>query len=313
MHEELRRESVEAVLAARESTIRVEQIRPLAGGEISAVYELICRDPDESLVLKIYPDKWHFKMEKEIFVYGLMADDEEIPTPRIVIADDSKRHLNQNGLIMTKLEGRPLISIHERSAKDNRRLYEQLGRVMRRIHAIELNAFGYVTTQVIAPHPTNREYMSFQFEKKLREFGEFGGDPDTAQAIAAHVEANRHLFDDCDAPVLCHDDYHEGNFIVTQDADGVTLSGVVDVENAVAGDPLLDIAKADLYAIGGDPAKWEGFIDGYGPLGVNWQARLRLYKLYHGLELWDWYASVGQHGRLGDASNILDDVIGSAR
>jgi aminoglycoside phosphotransferase (APT) family kinase protein len=269
----------------------------------------VCRDPNESLVLKVYPDKWHFKMEKEVFVYGLMAQDEEIPTPRIVLADDSKQHLDQNCLILTKLEGQPLISIHERSDAENQRIYQRLGRVMRRIHAIELDAFGYVTTHVMAPHPTNREYMNFQFDKKLKEFNELGGDPETARAVVAHVDASRHLLDACEKPVLCHDDYHEGNFIVTREAGGLVLSGVVDVENAVAGDPLLDIAKADLYAMNGDSAKWQGFVDGYGPLGENWEGRLQLYKLYHGLELWDWYASVGQQDRLSDASDILTNAL----
>jgi hygromycin-B 7''-O-kinase len=26
---------------------------------------------------------------------------------------------------------------------------------------------------------------------------------------------------------------------------------------------------------------------------MNWQERVQLYKLYHALELWDWFAAVG--------------------
>jgi aminoglycoside phosphotransferase (APT) family kinase protein len=44
------------------------------------------------------------------------------------------------------------------------------------------------------------------------------------------------------------------------------LSGVVDVENAVAGDPLIDVAKTLLYSVGKSRAKRDGFLTGYGPI-----------------------------------------------
>ena len=31
----------------------------------------------------------------------------------------------------------------------------------------------------------------------------------------------------------------------------------------------------------------------YGQLPVNWRDRVQIYKLYHALELWDWFASLG--------------------
>jgi hypothetical protein len=58
-------------------------------------------------------------------------------------------------------------------------------------------------------------------------------------------------------------------------------------------DPLLDIAKTDYYAIKAHAAKREGFLAGYGRLPVHWHDRVQLYKLYHALELWDWFAALG--------------------
>ena len=39
--------------------------------------------------------------------------------------------------------------------------------------------------------------------------------------------------------------------------------GVIDVENAVAADPLHDLAKTNCYSIRGDPATLAGLLEGY--------------------------------------------------
>lgn len=79
------------------------------------------------------------------------------------------------------------------------------------------------------------------------------------------------------------------------DRRGWQVTGFIDVENAIAADPLIDLAKTDCYSIRGHRAKLDGLLDGYGPpRGRDWAARLAIYRLYHALELWGWFASVGQ-------------------
>jgi hygromycin-B 7''-O-kinase len=83
------------------------------------------------------------------------------------------------------------------------------------------------------------------------------------------------------------------------------VKGIVDVENAVAADPLLDLAKTDCYSIRGDLAKRRGLTDGYGELGPSSDVRLDLYRLYHALDLYTWFASQGEQGPL---ASIRDDL-----
>jgi len=80
---------------------------------------------------------------------------------------------------------------------------------------------------------------------------------------------------------------------------------MIDVENAVAGVPLLDIAKTDYYSIKEHAAKKEGFLAGYGRLPENWRDRVQLYKLYHALELWDWFAALGNNAAV---LRITEDI-----
>ena len=136
--------------------------------------------------------------------------------------------------------------------------------------------------------------MAALFREKIGEFRDFGRDADLASAIERHVAAHTGVLADCRVPVLCHDDFHPGDIIVTGSYGGWRLTGVVDVENAVAGDPLLDLAKTLLYAVGENKTKRGGLLDGYGGIDrPDWEQAVELYQLYHALEWWDWAALIG--------------------
>ena len=68
--------------------------------------------------------------------------------------------------------------------------------------------------------------------RKLTEF---------AERLRISIAARRHLLDGASIPRLCHDDLHAGNVLVRSTREPL-LSGIVDFENATAGDALMDIA-----------------------------------------------------------------------
>jgi aminoglycoside phosphotransferase (APT) family kinase protein len=185
-------------------------------------------------------------------------------------------------------------------------VYEQAGELLGRIHRIPQPAFGYLTDQVLEPLPSNDQYMARQFAKKLQEFEELGGDPGLQARIAEYV-ADHPVPADVE-PVLCHNDFHEGNLLV--DPETWRLNGIIDVENAIAADPLLDLAKAQYYSIKDDRAKLDGLLAGYGELPADWEQRTTTYRLYHALELWDWFTVIGMTDPLdsiaADLAEILD-------
>ncbi len=294
-------------ITRRHCTSRVvEGLELRRGGNISAVYELRCAEPDQPIILKIYPDAFHWKMEKELYVYGLLDQVEGLPTPSILASDNSKELLPQNYVLMTALEGQPLSHVvTSLSAPDLRDIYFQMGTLLAKVHGIPFGVFGYITTGVMASHATNEAYMRFQFQKKLAEFEARGGDAALRRMVAEYVETHSDLLLQAEAPLLCHNDYHEGNILVAEEGSTWRVTGIIDVENALAADPLLDIAKTDYYAIRSDEAKREAFLAGYGRLPPNWHERVRLYTLYHALELWDWFAAVGNTRPL---SQLTDDI-----
>jgi aminoglycoside phosphotransferase (APT) family kinase protein len=82
--------------------------------------------------------------------------------------------------------------------------------------------------------------------------------------------------------------------LVVPEEDGWRVSGLLDLENLLAGDPLLDLAKAHCYSPRRSEATLASLADGHGDLRTGWRDAIDLYVLYHWVELWDWFAVIGR-------------------
>jgi hygromycin-B 7''-O-kinase len=292
--------------------VRVTDVVTQTAGQLSTVYEVRCTE--NVFIVKVYTPKWRWKLAKEVDVYRILAANGVGPVPEIVHAEPDPGPFGFSFIVLTKLPGQPFSEVSSGlDAAQRRRLYRQTGAVLSAIHRIGQDAYGYRVTEILDPEPDNTAYMTRQFGKKLREFGELGGDPALREMIEAHVAQRTGLFANCAAPVLCHNDLHEGNILVAQAGAAWEVTGFFDVENAVAADPLLDLAKTEYYSIKGDAAKLAGFLDGYGPLPPDGPERLSLYRLYHALELWDWFAMIGNAAPLAGIVGDLRDLVDAGR
>lgn len=278
-------------------------------GEISAVFDVELADGSPGLVIKIYPDTLHWKMQKEILVAGLMRTHRlAAPVSRILFADDSKSLIAFNYVVLDRLPGSSLAD-HERDLSEQEcfAIYAEMGRLLRDIHAIRLESFGYIGAEgVVTPFATNRAYMSSQFDRKLGGFSALGGMPDVAARLRDYVARSAALLEGCATPHLCHYDFHPGNVLADRQDGALRLTGLVDLENAIAGDPLMDVAKTLNYSVHGVEARRAGLLAGYGPIErPHWQDTVALYEFYGLLELWCWWKQIGDHER---ADSIMGDL-----
>jgi len=274
---------------------RARSVERLTGGGNSAVFEIGCAD-GTAVIAKIYSDLLHWKLEKEVFVYDLLRRSAVVvPVPTVLAADDSKTLLPKNYLVLMKLEGEHVLSILDRLDDDElATINRQIGALLRSLHDVRFAEFGYVDgSGVVSPHGTNLEYMRFQFAKKLREFESFGGDAALAGTIERRVAEREELLAACEQPSFCHNDCHYGNVLVSRNG-GLRVTRLLDFENVLAGDPLLDLAKAHCYSRRRSESTLAALVEGYDDVPERWRETLDLYVLYHWLELWDWYASLGQ-------------------
>ena len=310
--------STSVILTPQDAELLVRAVHPQArvtgvlartGGQLSAVYEVSCADPEHSVIVKVYGEQWRWKQAKEVHVYGLLsaAGDWPAPTVRHVTADGPG---GRAATVLSLLPGQPMSEVGATlPPADIQSIYQRLGSCLAAVHRLGQNAYGYMTTQILDPVADIGTYMRRQFAKKLREFEQLGGDASLHRALGSHVRQRADLFEHCQAAVLCHNDLHEGNVLIARHDDGWRVTGLIDVENAVAADPLLDLAKTDYYSIRGDLTKGDALLRGYGPLPDDAEDRLALYRLYHALELWDWFASIGEKQPLVDIAQDVAEAV----
>jgi aminoglycoside phosphotransferase (APT) family kinase protein len=286
----------------------VAQISALRGGAIGVIYEIGLTGGAPSLMLKIYPESLHWKMQKEVNVCALLSGRLSVSVPRVLFADDTKSFIGLNFVLMNKLDGVVLRGLEPALvASEMFAVYSQMGEVLRQIHRISMSSFGYIGPNgVWEAHASNRAYMSFQFRMKLTEFVERGGDPALGDRLQAIINERTYLLDACTTAHFCHYDFHSGNILADRNGGSLRLSGVVDFESAIAGDPLMDIAKALYYFTVKDEPKKAGLLAGYGAIERgDWQETLSLYRLYSTLELWCWMAQIGNREPLAGLAEDL--------
>jgi aminoglycoside phosphotransferase (APT) family kinase protein len=273
----------------------------LQGGEMGAVYELKLVEDQPSLVLKVYPQEFQWKMQKEVAVIARLDGRLTVPIPRILLADDSKSLLDLNFVVMNKLEGEILLALEDSLTKaEVLSAYTQMGRLLREFHQIGMEAFGYIGPHGLwTPQSTNHAYVTTRFESKLEEFIERGGDPGLARRVTAYLRAHEDLLHACALPVLCHNDFHARNVLASKASGTLRLSGILDFEGAHAADPLMDVAKTLYCDPDVDDAKRAALLDGYGePAREDWRESVELYYLYYSLEFWCWMARLGNRESL---------------
>lgn len=305
-------DGVRALLRSVLPDVRANEIVRTKGGQLNTVYEVRCAGAMDAMIVKVYADQWRWKVAKEVDVYRMLADGGVGPVPRILHAEPDPGPFGFAFVVMTMLPGQPLSEVsQDLDAAQLAGVYRQMGVALAAMHRIRQDAYGYRITRILEPEPDNTAYMTRQFARKLREFGELSGDLALRDTMAAHVARRAGLFANCAAPVLCHNDFHGYNVLVARGDGGWAVTGLLDVENALAADPLLDLAKTDYYWIKGEPAKLAGLLDGYGPLPPDWAERLSLYRLYHALELWDWFALIGNTSPLASIAEDLRTMTGA--
>jgi hygromycin-B 7''-O-kinase len=209
-----------------------------------------------------------------VYVYALLLPT-GVPVPDVV-------EVRGDELVLTKLPGRAFDPQTDDLLQWNR----EVGALLRRVHGVGFAAFGYIGAgYLVDARATNAAHMRHQFGRKLPAIEDRG----LRDAIEQRLDAAEPLLAACTTAALCHNDIHFRNVLVD---DHLRITGLIDVENAVAADPLLDLAKAHCYAQPHDESTLAALVSGYGGLRDGWRDALDVYELWHWLELWEWYTGV---------------------
>jgi Ser/Thr protein kinase RdoA (MazF antagonist) len=153
------------------------------------------------------------------------------------------------------------------------------------------------------------------FERVFRRFRRQTGDDSLATRLEREGRARYGLLDHESGPVLCHDDFQPGNVLAARDASGdLVLTGLIDFANALAGEPLADLAKAVFCCAHEDPRSVAPLLEGYGPLDhPDPDEALWLYTVYHRLVMWTFLNRLGEDPASPGLAGLLRDLAAMAR
>jgi fructosamine-3-kinase len=259
----------------------VVHAEPFTGGSFGSVWrvELADRGP---VVLKISatPDAGLLTYERGMlaeeanYLRTAAAGAPELPVARVL-------HQAQDWLFMTLLPGTPLPFLPPDT--DTTRVREECGAAIARLHRVSGDLFGYPGDR---PNATSwPDAFTAMIEAILHDAVVWGVPlplpPDRVRAV---VRTHRGLLAAVTRPAFVHFDLWDGNVLASVDDDGARLSGLVDGERYLFGDPLVDLASPALFADVLDPPG-HPFLRGYmsvTPLMIDEGVRRRvwLYQLY---------------------------------
>jgi aminoglycoside phosphotransferase (APT) family kinase protein len=158
--------------------------------------------------------------------------------PRVLAADFTHQLVARDYMFQNLLPGVPAETVLDSYTEQQRAAYfGQLGSITRVIHDVRGPWFG----RVAGPgYDTWSAALVAQFEAMAADFTDADLDPTDVIGILAAVQARRAVLDQISEPRLLHGDLWRLNILLDPDAAAPAITGVLDADAALWGDPLAD-------------------------------------------------------------------------
>lgn len=234
-------------------------------------YILKVAPPDHIPVLRYERDI----MRAEVEVMRLVGARTGVPVPHICAYDTSRQIVDNDFFLMACLAGVPFNKLRrELTAEQGQAIDREAGRLTRQINDLSGSDFGYYA-QPERRFTTWRGAFADMIAGVLADGAEMNVPlPLPYAELEERLAVFYDVLDAVDTPALCHWDLWDGNLFVDLQTQQVT--GVIDFERALWGDPLIEARFMDLQP---DTA----YMQGYGRPMLDTPERVRrriLYNIY---------------------------------
>jgi fructosamine-3-kinase len=257
-------------------------------------------------------------MRQEPDLHRLIRARTTIPVAEIIVADFTRARLDRDWLLLSALPGRPM-SQAGLNPTSTGHVLASVGHHLRQLHALLATdclgqrAYGYLGAhQPMLPQPTWEAAFGLMWNRLLDDVVACGCyTPEQADTLRAAYERHRHHFGRPVEPHLLHMDIWAENILVDEHGQ---VSGLVDFDRALWGDPEIEFAVLDYCGISQPP-----FWAGYGrerDVSPAAQIRQRFYLLYElqkymPIAVWRRHDPAGAQGYRAQALALAEPILSS--
>jgi aminoglycoside phosphotransferase (APT) family kinase protein len=268
-----------------------------AQGAVSHVVGL--RTGNQSLVMKLYTaDGQRQRADRERRALTLLADYAAVPIPRLVTHGEISAAAPVPYLIMTRLPGmrwaerRPLLT-----AVESTMLHRRAGSLLHQFHRESQRHGQRPFGGLLSTDPTwpslDQAVMD-RYERLARWYRHHGGSAELIGEVERFVSRRHDALNSCQKTVLCHNDFIDGNLLVTEAGDPI-VAGVIDFECASFDDPMADLAQTLRNANFHQPSGADELAAAYG-VDAGERQRLAVHDLIHTLAERVWISTDKPNG-----------------
>ncbi len=234
-------------------------ISPIPTGKFNSSYFVMAGE--EALVLRVAPprDAVFLFYERDMIrqepgIHRLLVDRTTVPVAAIVAFDDTHEIVDREFILMERLPGQAL---SDTAGVDYHAVLRQVGSALAQVHRLTADRYGYRGEhRPMEPQETWAAAFQVMWRKILDDIegtGHYRRDESTS--LLHLLDRFLPMFDRPVAASLLHMDVWSQNILVSGEG---TLTGLVDWDRALWGDPEIEFAVLDYCGIS-EPAFWEGY------------------------------------------------------
>lgn len=261
--------------------IQIASAKELSGGLYNNTY-LIHIVGMQPVILRVSPPVTRqFRLEKNLMrneyaSYPYLAPIAAL-LPKILLVDFTHQILDRDYLFETYMEGEPWSQVMQACTSEEKRgLWRQLGRIAKKIHAVQGKHFG---NDLLDSHFASWSLTVIDWLTTIvRDLEDVGLDSTDIRSLLNLAHAHSRHLDEITRPQLLHGDLWTGNMLVKRGEEGPTIVAVLDSDRTSWGDPLADWTMFLLsrHASTEADAFWETYGQPETSLGV--QVRRLIYQ-----------------------------------
>jgi aminoglycoside phosphotransferase (APT) family kinase protein len=226
-----------------------------------------------------------------------------VPVPNPILLDTSGSTAPFSYIIETKVDGAEL-KVEGLSSAEVRGILRKVGMLLRNMHSIKTKGFGFLSGDLIGSD-ASWGFVERRFAEELRFLFSQRVLPKNMNKNKVQRFLEARTPPQCLEPRLLHNDLHASNVMVL----GSELSGIIDLGDAMSGDPEYDLARA--YEGFHKDYGWvvaDALLEGYGRFDKE---RFDYYLLFHACWTLRWFMGRKEARYAESSKQLIAEVVSS--